>query len=328
MSRLDRLYRIKQIIEQRRSVSRDYLQSELGISRSTFRRDLDYLRDQMNAPIVYDGDKGGYRLDSATPQVGPKFELPGVWFTAPEMLAMLTMDHLIEQLEPGLLASHVDALRERLASMLESTEDSAREVRRRVRIITLAARKRDLRCFQAIGAALLRRKRLLITHFSRKRNETSEREVSPQRLVHYRENWLLDAWCHQSNAIRTFGVEAIIAAMPLDTPAMDVGDAELDAVLKDGYGIFGGKAHAWAKLKFSPLRARWVATETWHERQKASFDGDGSYILEIPYSDDRELVMDIMRFGSDCEVLEPKTLRDKVKAMHIAAGKKYTDDKD
>lgn len=323
MSRMERLYRFKRIVQERRVVPIGYLLDELGISRSTFKRDLDYLRDRMNAPIIYDPEKGGYRLDTATPQVGPKFELPGVWFSATEILALLTMDHLIEQLEPGLFASHVEALRERLTTMLESTEDSAQEVRRRVRIITLGARKRDLRSFQTIGAALLRRRRLLIKHYNRERNETTEREVSPQRLVHYRENWLVDTWCHKSDAIRTFGVEAITAAKVLDKPARDVPDNELDAVLKDGYGIFGGKAKAWAKLKFSAMRARWVAAETWHERQKTNFGPDGSYILEIPYSDDRELAMDIMRFGPDCEVLEPATLRDKVKQLHLAAAAQY-----
>ncbi len=322
MSRTERLYRFKQIMEQRRIVPIGYLLDELGISRSTFKRDLDYLRDRMNAPIVWDGEKGGYRL-SAVPQVGPKFELPGIWFSAQEMLALLTMEHLLEQLEPGLLATHVDTLRARLSSMLESTEDSAQEIRRRVRIVTLGARRRDLHSFQTIGAALLRRKRLLIKHYNRERNETSEREVSPQRLVYYRQNWLMDTWCHKSESVRTFGVEAVISVKALKKPARDVPDEELDAILKDGYGIFGGKANAWAKLKFSALRARWVGTETWHERQKASFQPDGTYLLEIPYSDDRELLMDIMRFGPDCEVIEPKVLREKVKTLHAAAFRQY-----
>ena len=292
-------------------------------TRSTFRRDLEYLRDRLNAPIVYDTEKGGYRFDNSTQQIGPKFELPGVWFTAPELLAMLTMDHLVEQLEPGLLAIHVGPLRERLTSMLESTEDSAQEIRHRVRIVTLGARKKNLNCFQTIGAALLRRKRIVITHFNRERNETTVREVSPQRLVHYRENWLLDTWCHKANAVRTFGIEAISAAKTLEKIAKDIPDADLDVVLKGGYGIFGGRAKAWAKLKFNPVRARWVAAESWHERQRTSFSSDGSYVLEVPYSDDRELVMDIMKFGADCKVLKPKSLREKVEAMHLAAGTQY-----
>ena len=322
MERTERFYRIEQMLRQRRIVPIKDVLNEFSISRATFKRDLEYLRDRHHAPIVWDPEARGYKLDLKQ-GVGPKFELPGVWFSASEILALLTMEHLLEQLEPSLLSRHVESLRDRLTSMLESGDHSAQEVRKRVRIISLAARKRDLRCFQTIGSALLKRKRLRIQHHSRERNEATEREVSPQRLVYYRENWLLDAWCHRSDAIRTFGVEAIRKAEIVEQGARNVPDKELDAVLKDGYGIFGGKAKDWAKLKFMPMRARWVSTEQWHERQKSTFNADGSYVLEIPYADDRELAMDIMRYGPDCEVLEPKALRDKVKALHEAAANQY-----
>ena len=34
----------------------------------------------------------------------------------------------------------------------------------------------------------------------------------------------------------------------------------------------------------------------------------------MPYADDRELIMDIMKYGSDCEVIEPEALKDRVAA--------------
>ncbi len=52
-------------------------------------------------------------------------------------------------------------------------------------------------------------------------------------------------------------------------------------------------------------------------------ESDGSYVLEIPYSDDRELVMEIMKFGPDAEVLEPASLRARVKDLHKQALERY-----
>jgi len=83
-------------------------------------------------------------------------------------------------------------------------------------------------------------------------------------------------------------------------------------VLGTGYGIFSGKKVQWAKLKFTPERARWVAQEQWHPKQKSKFEVDGSYQLEIPYSDDRELVMDILRHGPEVEVLAPQKLCERI----------------
>ena len=69
---------------------------------------------------------------------------------------------------------------------------------------------------------------------------------------------------------------------------------------------------SWAKLKFTLERAGWVQAEEWHPEQKTTLHKDGSYTLEIPYSDDRELLGDILLFGPDVEVIEPKQLRDKL----------------
>jgi predicted DNA-binding transcriptional regulator YafY len=133
----------------------------------------------------------------------------------------------------------------------------------------------------------------------------------------------VDAWCHKAEAVRSFSLDAIRAAVLLEEKARDLPKAQLDAHFQSGYGIFAGKDVLWAKLRFTPERARWVANEDWHPKQKATFDADGSYLLEVPYADDRELLMDILKFGPDVEVLAPKGLREKVKAQLQAAARRY-----
>ena len=146
----------------------------------------------------------------------------------------------------------------------------------------------------------------------RGRDELTEREISPQRLIHYRENWYLDAWCHLRNELRSFAVDAIRRAEIVDTAARNIPEKTLEQVLGAGYGIFSGRKVENARLLFSAERARWVANERWHPRQKGQLLADGSYLLELPYSDHRELVMDILKFGPDVEVLGPPSLRIRV----------------
>ena len=103
---------------------------------------------------------------------------------------------------------------------------------------------------------------------------------------------------------------------------MEVDAAQLREAMQSSYGIFAGPPKAWAKLKFSPQRARWVSREIWHPDQRSFSEADGSYVLEIPYSDERELLGDILRFGAEVEVLEPADLRRRIKrALHEAAGR-------
>lgn len=312
MDRSERFYRIEQIL--RNSVSavpRQTFLDKLEISLATFKRDLEYLRDRFRVPIVWDPEAGGYRIDRSDPRAEAA-TLPRPWFNASEIHALLTMQHLLENIQPGLLGPHLKPLGERIEMLLEGSEHPSREVRKRIRVLNMYARPVVPEHFEAISSAVLSGKRLRITHYSRVRDEETEREVSPQRLVHYRDNWYLDAWCHLREEVRSFGVEAIRKVEPLDKPRRAVAEKQLDEVLGAGYGIFSGRTTQTARLRFTPARARWVASESWHPKQVGVIEADGSYLLEIPYSDDRELIMDILRHGPEVVVLGPAELKRRV----------------
>ena len=310
MSQAERLYRLKNLLDSGRCLPRARLLSDLGVSPATLKRDIAHLRDRMNAPVVWDRELSGYRLDAEQARVGTQYELPGLWLSAEEIHALLTMQHLLANLDAGgLLGPHINPLLTRLGKLLDSGVPSQAELVRRIRVQTVGARQVHVPHFQAVGSALLRRRRLQISYHGRGRNQVQAREVSPQRLIHYRDNWYLDAWCHWRNALRSFAVDAVLAAQVLDRAAIDVDEAELDAVLGAGYGIFAGREVQWARLRFSAERARWVAAETWHPAQRGRFDASGCYLLDLPYADPRELVMDILRHVPEVEVLGPEELR-------------------
>mgnify|MGYP002776314183 CR=1 FL=1 len=166
--------------------------------------------------------------------------------------------------------------------------------------------------FEAVATATLGRLRLNLTHHNRETNQTIERTVSPQQLVHYRDNWYLDAWCHLRNGFRSFAVDAMTAARVLpDEPAHEMDADTLRRATQASYGIFSGEPVGLAVLRFSAERARWVSGEQWHPEQVSQWLPDGSYRLTLPYSDDRELLGDILRHGSHCVVESPPSLRDK-----------------
>ena len=75
---------------------------------------------------------------------------------------------------------------------------------------------------------------------------------------------------------------------------------------------------------FEKAIARWVSGEAWHPEQVAQFEADGSYVLELPYADDRELLGDVLRHGADCEVLSPPELRQRVAQVLRQAAQNYT----
>ncbi|MEO8059169.1 MAG: WYL domain-containing protein [Burkholderiales bacterium] len=313
MDRTERFYKIELLLKGRGCVSFAALQDELGVSPATLKRDLQYLRDRLSAPIVYDNFSNGYRFAAApagTPS-GARHELPGLWFSENEIHAMLTMHQLLAGLDDdGVLARHLQPMMDKLQGMLGTDETAARELMRRVKVIGTARRRVPSKHFELLGSALLQRRRLKLRYFKRSDRSTSEREVSPQRLVNYRNTWYLDAWCHASDGLRRFALDAIREAALLDTKAKNVALRELEAALDAGYGIYGGGGAKvkWATLVFTAEAAQWVANEEWHPQQKARFLADGCYELQVPYSDPTELAMDILRHGDSVRVTGDKAL--------------------
>jgi len=320
--RQERLQRMVQLLKAHRIVSRQTFLERFEVSPATFKRDLEYLRDRLGAPIVWDRERRGYRFDLSDSDA-EAFELPGLWFNSQEIHALLTMHQLIDGLQPSLLTPHIEPLKQRIESLLEGETHSSDEVRKRIRILHMNARPVEPDNFEVISSALLAGKRLQVVHYNRGRDAESVRELSPQRLVYYRDNWYLDAWCHLRNGIRSFGVEAIRKAVPLDRKSRRVPARVLDEILASGYGIFGGRDTQTVRLKFTPERARWVSSETWHPGQKGWFAEDGSYFLEFPYSDDRELIMDILKHGAAVEVIAPASLRERMREQAHAIARRY-----
>jgi len=178
----------------------------------------------------------------------------------------------------------------------------------------MTARPVDPKIFQVVLTGLLNRKRLAVSYESRTDGTLSQRTISPQRLVHYRDNWYLDAWCHVKRGLRMFALDAIRKGEVFQQAARDMPEEYLRAVLESGYGIFSGRRTRMARIRFSAARARWVAKESWHPRQEGKLDAKGRYLLKFPYSNDLELVMDLLRHIPEVEVLGPKSLRN-----HLAA---------
>src|SRR3989337_2728376 len=220
MDRTERFYKIDQLLKDRKVVSFAALRLSIGVSRATLRRDLEYMRDRFNAPIEYDREANGYRF--GRPRSGPRYELPGLWFNAAEVQALLTTLQLLSNLQPGLLDGQVKPVLGRLRSLLGTGDHSWEEVGKRMRIFLPERRAGKAEHFSVVAAALLKRSRVWIRHYSRKDDRETEREISPQRLVHYRDNWYLDAYCHLRQDLRSFAVDAIRSAVIKEARAKEV----------------------------------------------------------------------------------------------------------
>lgn len=330
MDRFDRIFELNRLLQgARQPVSRRRLEEALECSRATVKRIIEDMRDYLNAPIVYDRVRNGYRYD---PGEGEMYELPGLWFNASELHALLSVQQLLEDVQPGLLDPHLRPLKRRIDELLRGrpagspggSHLGSGGLAGRIRFLTVAARSGG-DCFPTVAGALAAGKRLEISYFRRASGEHSRRQVSAQRLVYYRDNWYLDAWCHLRQGLRTFALDAIAEARQLPVAAREVPASDLEAHHAASYGIFAGAPSHLAVLRFEARRALWVAKERWHKDQEGRFLDDGRYELRVPYGNALELVMDVLKYGPEVEVVAPAELRREVAERLAAAAALYRD---
>jgi len=310
MSKVERLYHLHNILNQRRTpISRQDLMERLECSQATLYRLVAELRDFLGAPIEQDPDNRGFYYDRSYEQ---PFDLPGIWISPGELQALLTARQVLSNVQPGLLEGELESLQGRISALLRQKGVEEESGESRIHIQHVAGRAVPSRMFQDVLGTLIRRLQLHIIYHGRRKDEESERTVSPQRLTQYRNSWYLDAWCHKAEGLRSFALERIRQQQVVDEPAREVSDKELSSHFDRSYGIFSGPGEHTAKLRFTPETSRWVSEEIWHPDQQGGFDSQGCWVLKLPFSSARELVMDVLRYGPDVEVVAPEFLRELV----------------
>ena len=323
MDRYERIIALHRSLQAaRRPVTVAHLQDELGCSRATVYRDIAFLRDALMAPVIGDGE-AGFHYDKAEAE---RFELPGLWLNSEELHALLAAQQLLARSSGGMLSAALAPLQQRVEKLLDAHSGGKRWPIERVRVIPHRIRRMDEHAFRIVASAVLERRRLAFDYRARSTDEKTRRTVSPQRLTHYRDNWYLDAWDEDREGLRSFSIDRIAGARLAAGNARDVAEEELNAHLAGSYGIFSGAPKGWATIRFSAKAARWVADEHWHSQQQGRFLSDGRYELKLPYSVPRELLMDVLHYGADAEIVEPKALREQLRAHLQLALSNYGQD--
>ena len=304
-------------------VSLQKLMAALQCSRATVYRDTAFMRDFLGAPLESSEDPPGFRYAT---EHADRFELPGLWLSPDELHALLAAQQLLSKSGPGdFLAEALEPVRDRIEKLLSEQSGGRHWPIGRIRVITSGTRSVDQATFRRVAGAVLQRHRLSFAYHARSTNADTRRTVSPQRLTHYRNNWYLDAWDHDREALRSFSLDRLSEPKVSDGAVLDVPDADLDQHLASSYGIFSGPPKAWARIQFSAKAARWAAEERWHTQQQGQFLPDGSYELRLPYSHSRELLMDVLRYGPDATIIEPISLRSEARIQLQLALGQYQD---
>ncbi|GAB6192539.1 helix-turn-helix transcriptional regulator [Desulfocastanea catecholica] len=304
MSVLERVFYFHREILTGRYPNSRTLADHFEMSTATAKRDINYLRDRLCAPLAFNAKKNGFYYRDG-------FQLP--FEESPRIIFLLAMLGKLAN-EAGLGAlQEVKQLEQRLSTMISA---DYRTVVDALHCLWIEIESIDHRIFEIIIEAVVK-KRLLVLQYRSIGGETSTRNVAPLQIINYQGRWYVSAFCFLRQENRLFHIGRIERAELSDTHIPE-GISRDWTTLGLSFGIFQGKAKYTAEILFTSTAAELVKNQRWHKEQETELLEEG-LLLRLPVSDDRELVMKILQYGAMAQVLSPpaliKRLQDEITAM-------------
>lgn len=316
-SQLARIFFIDHRIRTRKKVTIKEIVDEHEVSEITAKRDIEAMRDRLNAPIVYDRKLKGYTY---------KQEFKLLNFAGEQLFLFYVLAKGITK-NPNYLPLTAEYSRNIIISKIdEILPDQYLSISDSFIYWNSDYEKIDFNLLNKIITGLSEKKKLLIYYFT-KNKDLSKRYIEPLKVICYGTKWYLAAYCYLREEIRLFSISRIDRMEVTDKPfEKHISDKEVDNILNQSFGIAKSKDIKLAKIKFYEPSSYYVKNLIWHNNQKTKeYLEEKGKITEftIPYSMPEELVGKVLKYGPDAEILEPKELRDYWLNIIKTTNKKY-----
>ena len=301
------------IREGREPVNCLILATEWEVSQKTVQRDIDYLRDQLHAPLDYDRLRKSYFFTE------PTWSMPALVVSEGEILAVLLGSRVLEQYHGTPVAKQLGHIFEKLAELLpEKVRVRPADMFNRFSFRCPPARAVKPENWAAVIRGLCEQRTLKL-HYRKATVAASEPAkeslFNPYHVANLQGEWYMFGVYAGQTDVRQFAM-ARIEKLTV-TPAVFQVPADFDAekLLADTFGRFSGQHEAHTvRLLFSKEGAQWVEEREWHPQQVLRRRRTGELEISFPAKGLYEVQRWVLAWGHDVKVLEPKALREAVQA--------------
>ncbi|MBN1827601.1 MAG: WYL domain-containing protein [Deltaproteobacteria bacterium] len=282
------------------------LAERFELSRKQTQRDIEFLRNRLNAPLVYEPAKRGYRYSDDS------FQLPPLYATERQLLTLLMARHLLKT-GGGRLERDIGFFADSLFYAVADRRITPARLDRLFSASWSGNAPAEAEIFRPVLSALTQERTLQIRYSSPASEDCTERVVEPHHLQYYQGSWLLLAWCRTASDWRKFYLSRMESASILKDAFAPRSSEDWRQHIEGAFGIYQTGVIRQVRLRFRPARAKWIREQYWHENQRMTLLPNGSLELSLPVADFREIRLRVLQYGADVEVLEPEELRDMIK---------------
>lgn len=290
------------------------LGAELEVSPKTIQRDIQFLRDEQDAPIDYDNLRRGYYYTE------DNFALPGLQISESDLFAICIAERALSQYDGTPLHDRLASIFDRIAASLpDRVSVPAPWIESRISFRQPPPRHLVPKVWTSVAKSLHECRTLLIDYQTPGKRRRP-RSINPYHMMNHRGDWYLIALCQRAEDVRVFAMsritEAVLTRSRFDIPA----DFDPQQAFAHSFGIFRGDDTFEVQIRFTPKAAPYVKERTWQSGQQLKENRDGSVILSFDVTDLREVASWTLSWGPQARVLKPEALvRDVAKQHQIAA---------
>jgi len=305
-------------VGEKRYPNKERLADRLGVSSKTIQRDLDFMRFQYEAPIEYDPARGGFYYSD------PDFRLNPLKIDASEFLALAVTEKVLAQYKDSPYAKYFKNFYNKISNLFDGKLSIDAKVLDKILSFSVGpARPVDKNVMSAVEKGLKGYRILHVKYITGYTKKESEREIDAYHMKNHLGDWYLIGYCHLAKEIRIFALSRI-KEIRLTQRHFDVPDSfNINEYFKDSFGIFESDKIYNVKLKVMNETVGYISEREWHKSQKITQQKDGSILIEFKVNNLTEILFWVLSMGKDCEVLQPKELRDAVKNELKEAMKNY-----
>ena len=282
------------------------LAEQFEMSVKTAQRDIEFMRDRLSCPLVYDqGEKGYYYADAT-------FSLPSFYISSEELSALLITRNVLQGIRAPSIGNELSLLTGKITAILKRHVVDEEIINDAVSIQLVAYVPPPEEVFRNVLDGCLRRKRLAFSYCSPASGQRTVREVDPYHLFNYMGTWHLVGYCHLRKGLRDFNLVRIKDITVLQETFTLRDNFSVQRYFNSAFGLYKGKERREVTLRFTPEKAKWVQDQVWHKDQKKTVLNDGSLELTFPVADFSEITMEILKHGSGVKVIRPESLRSRI----------------
>ncbi len=312
-----RLQTIHHQIKEGRFPNTSSLAAELAVSSKTVQRDIDYLRDELEAPIEFRREENGYAYGR------DDYVLPFLPVDGQDLFAIGVAAQVLQLLGGTPLARSLSSCYARLARLMPPSVRLRPEiVREKLTLRAAAFRPVPEETWQAVSEALQKGVALSIRYRHPGEGPGEPRTIRPYALVLAGRDWMVLA--EDQSQIKNFYIGRFASARVTSQRYAIPKGFDADAFFRNTFGLFVGKGPAFRfRVRFSPEVSDEVREMVWHPRQKIETDVEGRAILELPAESLREARRFILAYGRHAEALTPPELVEDLRAESEALARTY-----